>query len=774
MQLPIVVGAVLALVISPTLAFAASDQRAFFDLTINLVSKGQVLIILRPNDVLIPVSDLQKSGLTLPPGKEEIIEGETYISLASLAPTITYELDEKALALRITAASGLLGTTIRDVQQKRPTGVIYTQDTSAFLNYSINARDLQENTRSLSAFGEIGLASKNNLLYSSFSGSSEGNFTRGLTNLTLRNPDALNRWVVGDTFTQMGNLGGSSLIGGISFTRDFSLDPYLTTTQPFGLQGAVTTPSTVEVYSNGVLLRREQLPPGQFELRNLPIPAGSSTTRLIIRDAFGREQEITTPFYFSPGILQVGLSDYSFNLGFIRNSLNESFSYDSLAFSSRYRQGLTDSLTAGMRLEATSNLISGGGDMTLRTSLGTFDLAAAASSSEGLNGYAGLLGYSYIATGFSFSGAVRTFSSHYAHSSLDTTTDRPLLETSVQVGLPLGNIGSLTAQYSASKLRDEDEFRNRLSLFSSIRVAPKMNVFISASQANQPSQGLDNSLYVGLSYFFGNNTSGSIGYQNQNDQATITASLENPLSSNNGFGYRLRAQTQNEVNTNDATLLYQTNFGRYELNYYNAGDNNSLSLNAAGGVAWIGGSPFLSRPLENSYVLVRVPGIEGVRVYLNNNEVGRTNSQGNLVVTNLLPYYSNRISITTEDIPLNYTIDKSSQNVAVPTRAGGIVEFGLVKVQNFVGKILIEDATGKSISPSYGELRVKVGDKEMMSPLGNLGEFYLENILPGKYNAEVKYQEGFCRFEIEVPALEEQFINLGTLRCLLQGTKGQN
>ena len=40
------------------------------------------------------------------------------------------------------------------------------------------------------------------------------------------------------------------------------------------LSGAILTPSTLDVYVNGALLRREQIAPGAFEVRNLPVGSG--------------------------------------------------------------------------------------------------------------------------------------------------------------------------------------------------------------------------------------------------------------------------------------------------------------------------------------------------------------------------------------------------------------------------------------------------------------------------------------------------------------------
>ena len=141
------------------------------------------------------------------------------------------------------------------------------------------------------------------------------------------------------------------------------------------------------VYVNGQLLRRVPLPPGQFELKDLPVPAGTNNTRLILRDAFGREREIGSQYYFAAGLLKEGLHEFSYNFGSRRNNLaTESWDYGPLVFLARHRLGITDYLTAGLRFEASSGLVSGGPSATLRTPWVEIDVAAAASASRGLPG----------------------------------------------------------------------------------------------------------------------------------------------------------------------------------------------------------------------------------------------------------------------------------------------------------------------------------------------------------------------------------------------------
>src|SRR5207249_1592102 len=191
----------------------------------------------------------------------------------------------------------------------------------------------------------------------------------------------LRRWVIGDSFAGAGGLGGSTFLGGLSVSRNYSLNPYFIRYPTFGLSGAVLTPSTVDVYVNDVFVRREELPPGPFELRNLPATAGSGATRFVIRDAFGREQDITSPYYLSTSVLARGLQEYSYSAGVRRDTAAGGLGrYSSPAFLGQHRIGLTDSVTAGLRLEAASALVSGGPALDLRLPLGEFEVACAASS----------------------------------------------------------------------------------------------------------------------------------------------------------------------------------------------------------------------------------------------------------------------------------------------------------------------------------------------------------------------------------------------------------
>ena len=189
--------------------------------------------------------------------------------------------------------------------------MIYRADPSAFLNYAVTLRNFD----SYAVFAEGGLSVMGALLFSGASRNDDGTVVRGLSNLTYDDRSRLVRVVLGDRLATSDALGGSLVMGGLSVSREFSIDPYFASFPGLDLSGVATTPSTADLYVNGRLQRQEVLAPGTFRLRDVPVPAGGGVARLVVRDAFGRERDIVSPFYLTTTLLAEGLNDYSYNLG---------------------------------------------------------------------------------------------------------------------------------------------------------------------------------------------------------------------------------------------------------------------------------------------------------------------------------------------------------------------------------------------------------------------------------------------------------------------------
>jgi outer membrane usher protein len=134
----------------------------------------------------------------------------------------------------------------------------------------------------------------------------------------------------------------------------------------------------------------------------------------------------------------------------------------------------------------------------------------------------------------------------------------------------------------------------------------------------------------------------------------------------------------------------------------------------------------------------------------------------------LLHYYGNRIGIDDKDIPLDHDIGATERTIGPPFRGGVIVTFPVRRVQSVSGTVVIEER-GATIAPAYGQIAVVAGERRVISPLDEAGNFYLEDVAPGSYAAEVQYANGVCNFRLAVAQGSAALVNVGTVRCTMPG-----
>ena len=169
---------------------------------------------------------------------------------------------------------------------------------------------------------------------------------------------------------------------------------------------------------------------------------------------------------------------------------------------------------------------------------------------------------------------------------------------------------------------------------------------------------------------------------------------------------------------------------------------------------------FLTRPVNSAYALVKVPELRGVRTYVNNNPVGWTNHRGDLLVTGLLPYGANRISIDDADIPLDHEFGTTVSVVAPPTRGGVVVRFPVTRTQIVRGRL-----TPGQANAAFGEVVLNVHGVPLRSPIGSEGNFEFMNLSPGDWEGVARYPGGSCRITLHVPDVNAPIQDLGTLSC---------
>jgi outer membrane usher protein len=766
---------VLLLLIPPT-AHAQDGQVALLTVFVNESRKGEVPLLVRDQDLLVPTSSLAALGLETiaASGSRETIDDRQYVSLASLAPDATYQFDELDLSVRLQVDSLQLASTTVDLHRSAPDGIEYAQDTSFYLNYAPRLLDLH----TFDGYAEAGLSVRGTLLWSSASMRPDGRVVRGLTNLTFDDRAAMHRWVVGDNFSSAGVLGGGAYAGGVTLSRNFDLDPYFVRGPSFGLAATALTPSTLDVYVNGVLVRQEQVEPGPVRVENLPLQSGTGVATYVLRDVFGNSQTEASPYYISNGVLRPGLSEYTYTVGLTReNAATESFSYEKPIALARYRVGATDAMTIGGRVEVGAGVASAGSTLTAVTPVGLLDFAAGASGAHGNKpGAAWAFSWGYQNSPASLGLALRGMTDRYATVSLQPGDDRAVLEVNAHTSLSISRGVSLGTRHALTQYRDAGLLA-QMSLFGNFRVASGATLVSTATRTALPGGKTGNDFLMTFIVSLGRATSAQVSTHVQSDgHDEVITSVNRSRPRGIGAGYRATAAYANDTIdraqvTGEAAGAYGVYSARYDLESAPADPQaprrSHLTLSTQGAIVFVPGiGLFATRPVQQAIGVVRVPGVPGVRGYLNNQEVGRTDGNGNLLVPDLMPYYGNKLSIADVDLPLAYSIERTERLVAPPPRGAAVAVFDARRVLFYRG-IVVVSVAGRDVVPSYGSLLVTDRGKVLESPIGDKGEMELEGLSAGEYPAQILYEGGQCDFQLRVPDGPGPVIDIGKKKCVV-------
>ena len=667
------------LLLFPTLA-AYGEERVVARVILNEEEKGTYFLqFMADGDILFPGSVLKEIGFqTVPPGIEK--EGTLYVSLRSLSPQVQFRLDERTVTVTLSVDPQLLEPTVKDFSYPRSRTYHRDLANSAFLNYSV----ISTNVQTLAAQSEVGIRLQEYLALSSLSyvkTTTTQRLVRGLTSLIRDYPDSQVRAVMGDAPAFSGPLGSGAIVGGLSISRNFSLMPYFQRIPGLNYSGLLTTPSEVEVYVNGQLTKREHFGPGPFSMTNLPGTLGAGNTTVVIRDAFQNEQRIVNPYYLSSALLQPQLHEYSYNVGFRRTALQENFAYQEPVLLFSHRTGLSQTFTAGFRGEANHQLINGGPLSTfLLGRWGEVTTAGAISQEKGQTGYAAFGTYTYIRSGFSVRASVQSLSRAYTNLSLETIQAKPQLQWQGSLGYNFPFLGSLSATYTTASFYGQPTVE-AASLFYQRPVFSDFYFQASATRTFAPTPAID--IFFGLTFFLGSYHSGSVGVQSHDHTLSETATFQKNTPRGPGLAYRFQGgRTEDSLAGSDVStdnlVQYQGDYGVSGVGFRRVQGQDSVDLRMAGSVAFIDRGVYFSRPIQDSFALVKVGSLKNVDVSYSNLSEGRTNAKGELLVPDLIAYYENQLSIKDTDVAVNYNLT-DVRKLVTPWFRGGTVAGSMLR-----------------------------------------------------------------------------------------------
>jgi outer membrane usher protein len=239
----------------------------------------------------------------------------------------------------------------------------------------------------------------------------------------------------------------------------------------------------------------------------------------------------------------------------------------------------------------------------------------------------------------------------------------------------------------------------------------------------------DAGAFLGLSIPLGASGSSTVGVQAQGgDTFGFVEASRAENQADGSLGWRARIE-QGARQGLEAQAAYRGRNARVSgaVQYVDGATRGQVQVD--GGIAWLGGAAAASNRLEGSFALVDV-GAPDVPVLYRNQKVGRSDRNGRLLVRNLEAFDANRLSIDSQDLPLELEAAQTERVVTPMANGGAIVRFGVTKSPPAVLLTLLRPDGGflppgsEVVRPDGGE-RVIVGYDGQAFLIGVTGDLDL-------------------------------------------------
>ena len=206
-------------------------------------------------------------------------------------------------------------------------------------------------------------------------------------------------------------------------------------------------------------------------------------------------------------------------------------------------------------------------------------------------------------------------------------------------------------------------------------------------------------------------------------------------------------------------LSAQTSFGTHDAQLTWVDGKTGVRLSTVGGFGLVGRDAFASRRLSQSFATVKVGDYPNVRVYADNQLVGRTDRTGNLVVPRLRPFDRNSLRIELADLPWDAQVPGDQLVVRPYNRHGVAVDFKARPARAAIIRILLADG---SLLPAGSVVILDQGSEQFVSAPG--GEVYLTDLDLENW-ATASWSQGRCRFQFRFTQGAEPQPRLGDATC---------
>lgn len=740
-------------------------------LSINAQNSPRAVLGLRDpaGQWLLPVDALREAGVRLS-GVTPIVVGEgEYIPLAALG-VAEAAFDAARLQLDVHFAPDRFEAS-RLRSRAMPSRIAPAVPAGAFLNYDL-LLDHTPAGHGVSLFAEGAAALGGGVAVSHHLFSDRPGVRDAIRLETSYAIDDLARMAslrLGDAVTRPANaLGRPVRFAGIQWGTNFQTQPGLITLPVATLSGQAALPSTIDLYVDNVLQAREPVRPGPFSISSMPLVSGDGEVVVRVTDLAGQQTLISQRFYASTAMLAPGLSDYSIELGALRQQFGlRSSVYGDPFLSAGWRHGLSQRLTVEL-----GGSVQRGGPAGL--------LAGAVAAFPGVGIVTAGLGYSdgpegsgaQFALGFERRTQSRTFAARsqwatdgYRQTGIDPAQVLKRLD-SLFYGFRIDGVGNLGFSFThQQRLAGDPVSIAAITLSSRPTAWGSLILSLSESRAGRTDH------QIGLFWVKGLGRDASISAfhsQTREGRTQDAVQLQKNMAPGEGWGYRLQAAREAPQ---QASVFGQNayGFGRLELAEFRG--DTSVRAGFSGGIATLDGQWFVARRIDGSFGVVGLPGFANIRVYVDNQLAGRTNEHGYALLPRLYPYMKNNVAIEQLDLPLDVEVGSLKMQPVPAWRSGVRIEFPVRHSAAATLDLTLADGSPvpagavATLAKEGGREAAVEGGDDQRFVVGHQGLVYLSG-LKAHNRLQVRWPGGTCVTTIAYEAAQGQVPYLGQFACL--------
>ena len=677
---------------------AAVEKFVIVDVTVNGVSHQPALVSVQADGAIFARrNDVASWNIDVTRAASVTLNGLDHLVLTTLAG-VSARVDGTTLIVHV-ASEAFHGTRI-DLRQ---TAVrVVDGSVGAFLNYDLSSL-LARNQKSVAgaAFEAVMFADSLSLASTGIYASSASNrFTRYETSLRRDFPDRAESLIVGDAISRSGTLARSFRFGGVSFGSNYSTRPDIITFALPTVPGEASVPTVADLLINGQRHSQLSVPPGPFEITNIPAISGSGEIQLLTRDALGRQQTLVVPFYVTPALLRPGLIDAGVEAGRVREDFGLASTQYGRAFArGTLRKGITATTTLEAYAESARRQRVIGAGMT--RAIGTLAVANATVAASSGEDSGAAVSLSLDRSSRDISVSVR---GQYDTRRFSQIGETPALHyrLNASVGVPLGRAGSVTTLY-ATEARYGGGRVSTTALTYSRQIGRNINVLANFNLTRNPSVM---QRYGGLilTVPLDGLASASLSTSVQDGRSERVLDTRSNLSTEDGWAARARV-TNTRATRIDVGASAQNALGQISADVGYADRDSSMRLGISGSIVAAGGIVRPVRQLGEAFAIISVPGQAGIDVFLENQRVATTDQDGFAVISRLRPYEANALELDTLKLSLATEI-KSPKRTVIPARRAGVnARFDVLKTQGAMVKFVTEDG-----APLSAGAEVSIGD----------------------------------------------------------------